>query len=242
MKIVLETIPLWDALKKDTECPMCLLMKKAEEDSIAYYLSSAIMTPEVRVQTNRYGFCREHFDRLVKSGSAQSLALVMDTYYEENETVFSPYFEKIAKANSSYSLDRVISQLEMRVKEREKGCLICTKMREREYRYGFTFCSLFIDDKDFRESFMSSKGLCLHHSFVISKIAKDVLKKSDYISFQKALFSSLERNLKRVKDDDYWMTQKYKSENSSKPWNGAEDAQKRAVYKLIGEGRVIDPL
>ena len=30
--------------------------------------------------------------------------------------------------------------------------------------------------------------------------------------------------------------------NKDKPWNGCEDAQKRAVYKLVGEADVIDPL
>ena len=38
------------------------------------------------------------------------------------------------------------------------------------------------------------------------------------------------------------MTQKYKGENYDKPWNGCEDAHKRAVLKLIGEANVIDPL
>ena len=45
----------------------------------------------------------------------------------------------------------------------------------------------------------------------------------------------------RVQKDDWWMTQKYKSENKDKPWNGAEDAHKRAVEKLVGKVRVIDP-
>ena len=52
MKVVLETIPVWDAFKKETECPVCALMEEAEKDGISYYLTSAIMTPEVRVETN----------------------------------------------------------------------------------------------------------------------------------------------------------------------------------------------
>ena len=31
MKEVLETIPVWDALKEDTECPICSLMKNTYE-------------------------------------------------------------------------------------------------------------------------------------------------------------------------------------------------------------------
>ena len=100
MKVVLETIPVWDAFKKETECPVCALMEEAEKDGISYYLSSAIMTPEVRVETNDKGFCPHHFILLSHGGKPQSLALVMDTYYEKNKESFSPYFKQIASSSN----------------------------------------------------------------------------------------------------------------------------------------------
>lgn len=242
MKTVLETIPLWDALKENTECPLCTLMKKAERDSTGYYLSSAIMTPQVRVETNRYGFCPVHAAMLTVSGSPQSLALVMDTYYGENEEHFKKGFEEIAKASSPRQADKAVLKLKKEAEERERGCLVCSRMKERLYRYSFTLSSLFESDEEFRTAFLSSKGLCLHHTFVVSETAHDALKGESYTSFQKALFKLLEDNLQRVRHDDWWMTQKYKSENQDKPWNGAEDAHRRAVMKLVGEGRVIDPV
>lgn len=242
MKVVLETIPLWDALKEEGECPICSLMKKAEEDSVAYYLSSAIMTSEVRIKTNTYGFCPHHFILLIEGGNPQSLALTMDTYYEENEKNFRKWFENIKSAKRPGAVDKAISGFEKKAQEREKGCLICSKMEERLFRYSFTLSSLFSSDSEFRKAFLSSKGLCLHHTLYVSKTAGAALKGDEYLTFQKELFSLLEKNLSRVRHDDWWMTQKYKSENKDKPWNGAEDAQKRAVYKLIGEGRVIEPV
>lgn len=242
MKVALETIPLWDALKEDGECPICSLMKKAEEDSISYYLSPAIMTSEVRIKTNTYGFCPHHYVLLIEHGNPQSLALTMETYYEENEKCYKKWFDDIESAKNQRSLDKALSGFKKEAEKREKGCLICSKMEERLYRYSFTLVSLFSSDIEFRKAFLSSKGLCLHHTFVVSKTAEDALRREEYLSFQKELFSLLEKNLSRVRHDDWWMTQKYKSENINKPWDGAEDAQKRAVYKLIGEGRVIDPV
>ena len=90
MKIVLETIPVWDAFRASDECPVCTLMEKAEKDALSYYLSSAIMTPEVRVETNENGFCPYHFILLSKEGKPQSLALLMDTYYGKDQEIFSP--------------------------------------------------------------------------------------------------------------------------------------------------------
>ncbi len=242
MKVVLETIPVWDALRENTECPLCTLMKKAEEDGVSYYLSSAIMTPEVRVKTNTCGFCPHHSALLTERGNAQSLALVMDTYYGENENCFKRGFEDIAKAKNPRQAQKAVEKLRAEAERREKGCLICSAMNDRLYRYSFTLSSLFAADEDFRKAFLSSKGLCLHHTFIVSETAGDALKGESCTTFQKELFSLLEKNLERVRKDDWWMTQKYKSENAEKPWRGCEDAHRRAVFKLIGEGRVIDPV
>ena len=89
---------------------------------------------------------------------------------------------------------------------------------------------------------MESKGFCVHHTEALLRIAKEALSGDDLLAYYQDIFSLMEKNIDRVQHDDWWMTQKYKSENKDKPWNGCEDAQKRAVYKLVGEGQVIDPV
>ena len=77
MKIELETIPVWDGVKSESECFICDLMNKAEEDAVDYYLGPAIMVPEIRVEINRKGFCPAHFRALAarnKWGAAAGLA------------------------------------------------------------------------------------------------------------------------------------------------------------------------
>ena len=109
MKIQLETIPVWDGVKEGSECFICTLMKKAEEDGIRYYLSSAVMTPEVRVETNTHGFCSHHFSMLAEGGKPQSLALVMDTFYEESKRILSPYADKVHSASSARKAEKAIN-------------------------------------------------------------------------------------------------------------------------------------
>ena len=242
MKIQLETIPVWDGVKEGSECFICTLMKRAEEDGVRYYLSSAVMTPEIRVETNRDGFCSHHFQLLAEGGKPQPLALVMDTYYEESKRIFQRDFDRIRDAGSPRRLDKAVSGFFESVDRRDKGCLICSRMEERLERYCYTVAALWKEDADFRKALEASKGFCLHHTRELYRMAKEALGGDDLVEYGKLLFSLLARNLDRVQHDDWWMTQKYKSENKDKPWNGCEDAQKRAVYKLIGEGRVIDPL
>ena len=82
----------------------------------------------------------------------------------------------------------------------------------------------------------------MHHTRVLYETASDAIKGDVLLEYYKTLADLLRKNLERVQADDYYLTQKYKSENKDKPWNGCEDAAKRAVYKLIGEAEVIDPV
>ncbi len=242
LQLQLETIPVWDGVKEGSECFLCSLMKKAEEDGVRYYLSSAVMTPEVRVEMNKHGFCPHHSAMLAESGKPQSLALAMDTYYDENKKVFQPHISRILEAGNARKAMKAAEGLFEAAHEREKGCLICSRMDERLLRYCYTVASLWSTDQDFRTALESSKGFCLHHTEALIHTAAEALSGDDLMGFCKSMAELLQKNLDRVQHDDWWMTQKYKSENKDKPWNGAEDAQKRAVYKLIGEGRVIDPV
>ena len=242
LQLQLETIPVWDGVKEGSECFLCTLMKKAEEDGIRYYLSSAVMTPEVRVEMNEHGFCPHHSALLAEGGKPQALALAMDTYYDENKRLFAPLYGKVMDAGNARKAEKAAAALFEETHRRESGCLVCSRMEERLLRYAYTVASLWRDDQDFCKALEDSKGFCLHHTESLIRIAPEALSGDDLRDFIKAMVALLQRNLDRVQHDDWWMTQKYKSENKDKPWNGAEDGQKRAVYKLIGEGRVIDPV
>ena len=83
MKYQLETIPVWDAFRADSECPFCLLRNKAEQRYLDYYLGNSAMNPETRVELNRTGFCPEHFSMLLKKRSPQHLGLITHTHLQD---------------------------------------------------------------------------------------------------------------------------------------------------------------
>lgn len=236
MKEVLETIPVWDALKEDTECPICSLMKKAEEDALKYYLGPAVMVPEIRVEINKKGYCNKHWQMLADLNKAQPLALSLDTYYEESKKLYKIKFEQIKNASSPRKALKLFSQFEEAVQSREDGCLVCDYMKKRLDRYTATFAVLYKEDSDFRAALAKSKGFCIHHTLDLVHAAKAELSGDDLASYLQLLAKLLDDNLDRVQKDVWWMTQKYKSENKEKPWNGCEDAFKRGVDKLTGKG------
>lgn len=239
MKIELETIPVWDSIRSDCECFMCSLMREAETDAVSYYLGSSVMHPETRVKVNEVGFCPHHWDLLAKAGKPQSLALIGHTYLQDTQSALETAVKRVEKAKPGKKTNLSVDQLLQVIHKREKGCLICSDMEKRLVRYAYTTVFLWKDDTEFRHEFAMGKGVCLHHMEALLAVAPKILDAGMHHTFVVELSRLVLDNLKRVGDDVWWMTQKYKAENIDSPWNGCEDAHKRLVQKLIGDGRVV---
>ena len=56
-QVHLDTIPIWDAYKLDTECPLCALEDACEKQFLDIALGGAMMEPDTRIATNERGFC-----------------------------------------------------------------------------------------------------------------------------------------------------------------------------------------
>ena len=67
------TIPINEAFDKTLEsetpdCPLCLLRRMLEKNEIERITGAAMMEPDVRIETNKKGFCRRHFDMMTGGG------------------------------------------------------------------------------------------------------------------------------------------------------------------------------
>ena len=59
------TIPVNEAFEASAAdsscgCPFCTLYNKLEDDELELILGASMMEPDVRIQTNKEGFCRTH--------------------------------------------------------------------------------------------------------------------------------------------------------------------------------------
>ncbi len=239
MKIELETIPVWDGVKSNSECFLCDLMQQSEQHAVSYYLGSSVMHPETRVKVHERGFCPYHWESLVQAGKPQSLALIAHTYLQHTMETLAPALSGVSQATSFRKTRQRVQSLEKEIRNHEHGCLICTDMRLRLDRYTATLVTLWRDDADFRKEFLTGKGVCLHHMEHLLQMAEKVLRGSEVSEFSSELTELVRSNLKRLEDDVWWMTQKYKEEHREASWNGCEDAHKRLVHKLIGLGRIV---
>lgn len=160
MKYELETIPVWDAYRAGSECPLCLLLRRAEADFVRFYVGHSVMVPEMRVQVNDVGFCRAHFPMLLDGGNRLGLALITHTHLGELRKKMERH---LSAGKTGGALKKELTRLAALVTEQLDRCLICDRLRDRFLRYAYTIAHLWQNDGDFRAEFLASKGFCLHH-------------------------------------------------------------------------------
>lgn len=233
MKYELETIPVWDAYQAGTECPLCLLMKKAEEEYIDFFLGNSVMVPEMRVEVNKTGFCRYHFHALFHRGEQrQHLGLLTHTRFNhvrrELEKIVSSVMGKVRRGGNptSKALRDVFSQ-----------CMICQRLEKRWKRYSFTILYHWKKDPDFREAYAGSRGFCLPHLADIYEMAEEVLKGELLKEWREETVDIQKNNMTRLEEEIHWYTQKFEFGNRDKPWGSSKDALERGIQKMTGRFR-----
>lgn len=233
MRYELETIPIWDALKSDSECFICSLMQEAQADSLRFYLGSSVMNPSTRAAVNETGFCAHHYDMLIKEEKPHALAVMEKSHFQQTIDSMDKAFDSLLK---SHNPRKALAFFDGSVIKRNEGCLICQRMEERLNRYAFTTAYLWARDEDFRKALEASKGLCLEHLRVILKLSSDAMDARLQKLFLEQMRDLEKRNFQRLMDQLDWMTDQYKAENRERPWNGCENSQKRIIYKQTGQG------
>ena len=157
MKYHLDTIPVWDAVKKDGECPLCALERRTELGEAERYLGASVMEPDIRVTVNRSGFCTDHHRMLFSMSNRLGHALMLESHTIETRERMSRVFAELittGKALSEAGLgDRIsgktktasetVSRQAKAVCDVVSSCVMCDSIRENMQRYLHTFFHLY---------------------------------------------------------------------------------------------------
>lgn len=84
MRYHIDTIPVWDAFRAESECPLCDLRAKNEQDYLDAFLGASVMEPDVRMEVNAKGFCARHFSQMFDRKNRLGLALMTHTHLKES--------------------------------------------------------------------------------------------------------------------------------------------------------------
>ena len=239
MKEQIHTIPVNEAFDSGDECPFCFMERQLERSAIRYFAGpgASYMEPDVRVTTNRLGFCRGHMKKLYDYGNTLGSALMLQSYYDD-------LLEEFHAAAQSFQMPEKKSLFQKkkpaaedvywkRLQERVDSCAICDKIEYNLSRYYHTFFVL-LKDAEFRRKVEGSKGFCLRHFARLLQEAEENLPNAQREWFYKTVFSLMEENMLRVKEDLDWLIAKYDYRNAGKDWRNSRDALQRAMQKLEG--------
>ena len=146
------TIPVSEVFEVNDGCPLCRMRDTVEKRIIDYIMGDAMMEPDVRIETNRVGFCEHHYNEMLSHRGRLQLALMLQTHVDEiNNNVFKKSIftsagkrgEKAAKISDT--------------------CFICNKMEFGISRMIDTIYRCYENERDFRELFNSQSMFCLPH-------------------------------------------------------------------------------
>ena len=120
-----------------------------------------------------------------------------------------------------------------RLRKQTEACYLCDKIKYNMNRYYHTFFVL-LKEPEFRRRVEESKGFCLRHFSQLLEMAEDKLPASQHEWFYRTVFSLMEENLVRVKEDLDWLVAKYDYRNAGADWKNSRDALQRTMQKLEG--------
>ena len=254
MKEKIYTIPVTEAFEQDSECPVCLLEKKLEAEYTDYYLGPALMEADCRIETNKKGFCRRHFEMMYnRQENRLGLALETDTHLKEQLKRLKEFEKGISDAaKSSKPTGSIISAFTgMRLSknrsdgsavtglinmltELEKSCTVCDRLSSTMDRYMDVIMYLWSKEDDFRKLFSAKKGFCLIHMRMMAEASVKYLKPHESAEFVELLFKQQVENLERIEKELDWFAKKFDYRYNDSPWGNSRDALPRGIQKLKG--------
>ena len=228
----LYAIPVNDAFNADCECPVCLMYRSLEKAAVEFTLGPSYMEDDVRMETNRTGFCPEHVKLMYEQQNRLGLALMLHTH---TQNVIKEA-EKMAKKGRTKAGGLFKKSEESAVGEymRKLGssCYICNRINNTFDRYIDTIFYLYKKEESFRNAFKNSKGFCCTHYGLLYEAAPKYLSGAELDEFTKIADRLFIENMKRVCDDIEWYTDKFDYRNADAPWKNSKDAVVRTVLKL----------
>jgi hypothetical protein len=234
MKEQLYTIPVNDAFDSPCECPVCKMYDTLEKEAIDFTMGPSYMEDDVRMVTNRVGFCDHHIRLLYQNQNRLGLALMLSTHMMQTNQDIERLLAHASKPKgktlfSKKNTDK--SEVVSYIQKLDHSCFVCDRIERIFSRYIATIFYCYEKDSDFPEKLRTSKGFCHRHFGILYEQAPNYLSGEVLDSFLSDIGKCYLENMKRVTKDLDWFTQKFDYKNENAPWKESKDALPRSMTK-----------
>ncbi len=225
------TIPINEAFDKTLEsetpdCPLCLMRRMLEKNELERIMGAAMMEPDVRIETNKKGFCRKHFDMMTGGGGSRlPLALVLESHIAETE-------KEIFSGGTLF--DGKGLKEEEKLKKLEDSCYVCSRTEDAFSKMLGTVIYLWENEEEFREKYKKQTCFCLPHYRLLLFAGRNNLQKKQFGEFFSVSREIMKKYIGSLGEDVSWFCKKFDYRYDSEPWYNAKDSVPRAINFLCG--------
>lgn len=213
------SIPVNDVFLPKEGCPFCRMRDMLEDRMATYITGAAMMEPDVRVETNRLGFCTEHFNQILARGSRLSVALILESLLQTvHDEVFPAGKAQPKKAAAA-------------VHSREEHCFVCENIEKNMAHLLDSTLKLWQTDGEFRQLYSQQPYICLrHYGQVLQAAAK--MPKKNFVLFEEVTTGLAKRYLEELNADVTHFCRMFDYRNAGGDWGNSKDAIERAIRYL----------
>lgn len=229
MKETIYTIPINEAFEKRDGCPLCRLRRKLEHDSLDYILGAAMMEPDVRMETNKQGFCASHYRTMLKMNRKLSLALTLESRLAEVEN----YLSEDVKRGMPRGFGA--KQQKGKLNETSESCYVCNRISFFEKHYYENIFHMWKTMPEFHLLYMQQPYFCIDHASKLIDLAPAALGKKEAPELIRLTAELVRNYLSELSADVSAFCKSFDYRSSGSQLNDAQkNAPERAIEFLSG--------
>lgn len=221
------TIPVNEAFEASAAdnscgCPFCALYNKLENNELDLILGASMMEPDVRIKTNKTGFCRTHYDMMFVRKNRLGMALTLESHLDQLKKELKDGGIGGGMGNKPIK----------RITELEQTCYVCERIAFNFEHMVETAVLLWNTDESFPAKLQAQPYFCLPHYKMFLQYAQHRLSKKRMQEFAKQVEEIEERYLEELKDDVSWFCKKFDYRYDEEPWYNSKDSVERSMKFL----------
>ncbi len=231
MKDSIYTIPVSEVFEPMDGCPICRLRDTLESRCVEYIMGAAMMEPDIRIETNKAGFCSLHFKKMLGCRNRLSIALMLESHLDYLK---KEIFEQKNPQQRQGLFGKTIDRRSQQAQEMTHSCYVCDKIEWALSRMVDTTLGLWEKEESFRQLYAKQPVLCLEHYALLSQRASEKLSAKALPGFLEATTLLTKRYLDSLKEDvsGFCRLYDYRSAGQGEPSEQVRTSIERAIWYL----------
>ena len=225
MREDITSIPVSEVFEPKDGCPICRMRDLLEKRVAEYITGAAMMEPDVRIETNKLGFCIDHYRLILKQRNRLGVALILESHLAEMEKAIFKGLPVLGKSPDKQAKAAAA---------RTQTCFLCEQVDWAMERMLATVCRLWENEADFRALFDEQEALCLPHFSLLTETAQKSMSKKQRPDFLKAASKLSQKYCTALQSDvsHFCKMFDYRNGGEDADWGNSKDAIERAIWFL----------